>query len=341
MDNSEEYRALPGSVEQLEEFESAWKSGKFPCPACGRKMALDTLEPLKINGCTHCKENFFFPRKLGEYYLFEPCGGGGMGSVYKAVSRKFPGQLLAVKILARSECSNPTNIRALINEAEVSANFRDSEYIAACLDHGYLESEYFTVMPCIDGERLDKRIERLGRLDREEVLRITLHLLAAEQHIYSRGYLFRDMKPENVIINNYGYAVLLDFGLCIPLVEAQDPKDEFISGSPYYMPPERLLGNPEGAPSELYSIGMVMYNALTGTTFYEADQLEELAQRHVAKMKISNVAKMRTIDKDIAAILEPMLRQNPLERPQTFREVFDQVKALLGPVPAAQAPEVS
>ena len=162
MDNSEEYRALPGSLEQLEEFESAWKRGKYPCPACGRKMALDTLEPLKINGCTHCKENFFFPRKLGEYYLFEPCGGGGMGSVYKAVSRKFPGQLLAVKILARSECSNPTNIRALINEAEVSANFRDSEYIAACLDHGYLEGEYFTVMPCIDGERLDKRIEELA-----------------------------------------------------------------------------------------------------------------------------------------------------------------------------------
>ena len=338
MSKIDDYQVEPGSREQLKEFETAWKRRRFPCPSCGRRMPLEELEPLKINECHHCRENFFMPRKLGDYFLFEPCGGGGMGSVYKAVSRKFPGQLLAVKILARSECSNPTNIRALINEAEVSANFQDSEFIAACLDHGYLEGEYFTVMPCIVGERLDKRIERLGRLNREEALRVILHLLAAEQHIYSRGYLFRDMKPENVIINEYGYAVLLDFGLCIPLYQAQNPNEEFISGSPYYMPPERLLGNPEDAPSEIYSIGMVMYNALTGTTFYEADQLEELAQRHVAKMKISNVAKLRSLDKDIAAVLEPMIRQKPAERPQTFREVFDQIQALITP-PSVQTPQ--
>ena len=329
MSLTDDLQPLQGSEEQLKAFHKAWEKQKFPCPACNRKLPLDSLNPLQINECPHCKESFFMPRKLGDYFLFEPCGGGGMGSVYKGVSEKFPNKLLAVKILARSECSNPTNIRALINEAEVSANFRDSEYIAACLDHGFLEGEYFTVMPLITGERLDKRIDRLGRLNRDEVLKMTLHILAAEQHIYRHGYLFRDMKPENIIINEYGYAVMLDFGLCIPLSEARDPHDEFISGSPYYMPPERLLGNPEDAPSEIYSIGMVMYNALTGTTFYEADQLEDLAQRHVAKMKISNTAKMRGLDKDIAALLEKMIHQNPQERPQTFQEVFDEVKAMI------------
>ena len=136
------------------------------------------------------------------------------------------------------------------------------------------------------------------------------------------------MKPENVIINNCGYAVLLDFGLCIPLTPPAIRWMNLISGSPYYMPPERLLASRKMPTAK--SIGMVMYHALTGHTLYDANELESLAKKHVAKMKVSNLAKMTNMSTGMAELLDRMIQQSPEERPQTFREVFDGLKAIAG-----------
>jgi len=315
--------------QRLDVYRRAWRTGEMPCPSCEKPIGLNDLPQMQLGECPHCHQTLFMPRRLGCYYLYEPCGGGGMGSVYKAVSVKYPGYTLAVKVLARKELSNPGNIRALINEAVASENFGGNEFVAACLDHGHSEGEYYTVMPFISGERLDKRIERLTRLPVDQVLRMTLHILAAEQHIYSCGYLFRDMKPENIVINQAEYAVLLDFGLCLPLEQARNPNSEFISGSPYYMPPERLLGQPEDANSEIYSIGMVMYHAMTGQTYYDADGLNELAKRHVSKMQISSAAKMEELPAPVGELMARMIRQEPAERPQTFSEVFQSIQDIL------------
>ena len=312
-------------VRHLGDLEAYWRMRRWECPFCHRTYKFEELEPLSMNKCKKCSQEFYVPRKIGDYYLVATCGEGGMGSVYEAVSHRFPHQKLAMKLLSRRARENPPNIRAILNEAEVSSHFRDSEYIASSLDSGYIEDEFFIVMPLVEGEGLDKRIERFGKLPPQEVLTLTKHVLAAEQHIYAKGYLFRDMKPENIIVNKYGYAILLDFGLCIPLEKAKCPDEEFISGSPYYIPPERLLGNPEDANSEIYSIGMVMYHALTGTTIYDADELEALARRHVATLRVKNASKMTGIPTEIAQLLEAMIKVSPQERPQTFKEVFDAI----------------
>lgn len=308
----------------------SWRKGIVRCPKCRKTSALSGLEQLQLNNCPHCTTPFFVPKRIKNYFLYEPTGGGGMGSVYKAVSTAYPDHVLAVKVLSRQERMNPPNIHAILNEAQVSSAFRSSQFIAACLDSGYADDEYFTVMEFVDGERLDKRIERLRQLPESEVIPMILHLLAAEQHIYRHGYLFRDLKPENVIINNCGYAVLLDFGLCIPLAEARNPDAEFISGSPYYMPPERLLGQPEDVYSEIYSLGMVMYHALTGHTLYDASGLEALAQKHVAKMRVSNLSKMSNMSSNMAELVDSMIQQSWEERPQSFQEVFTALQTLAG-----------
>ena len=313
-----------------------WDKGQLPCTSCKKPLSISEMRPLQLQNCPHCDTPFFAPKKIADYFLYEPAGGGGMGSVYKAVSLNFPEHLLAVKVLSRQERSNPPNIHALLNEAAVSANFRENEFIASCLDSGFADDEYFTVMDYISGERLDKRIERLNQLPVQEVVPMALHILAAEQHIYARGFLFRDLKPENIIINPNGYAVLLDFGLCISREQAFNPTDEFISGSPYYLPPERLLGNSEDAYSELYSLGMVMFHALTGRTYYDADELQSLAKRHVSKLRVSSAAKLEGIFPDLALLMEKMIRQNPEERPQTFVEVFEAMKQIHAILPPLQ-----
>ncbi|MFA6930133.1 MAG: serine/threonine-protein kinase [Lentisphaeria bacterium] len=320
-----EKTSIPDPVAALQ----LWEKGQILCPFCGKTMALENLQPLQLMPCSGCQEMLFVPKKIARYFLYEPSGGGGMGSVYKAVSALYPGDILALKILSREARENPANIRALLNEARVSSSFINCDFIVACLDSGYADDEYYAAMPFIDGERLDKRIDRLSQLPEKEVLTIGLHILAAEQHIYHMGYLYRDLKPENIIINQYGYAVLLDFGLCIPRQQANHNEEEFISGSPYYLPPERLLGSGENASSEIYSLGMVLYHTLTGRTFYDADEMQALARRHISGLRINSTAKMQGLRTSIGILLDAMVRQEANERPQDFAYVADSLKAIL------------
>jgi serine/threonine protein kinase len=306
-----------------------WDQGQIACPICSKTLQRENIVPLQMMPCPHCEKMFFIPKKVGQYFLYEPCGSGGMGSVYKAVSEDYPDQTLALKVLSRQARQSAANIHALLNEARVSALFADSDFIISCIDSGFADDEYYAAMPFVEGERLDKRLDRLGQLAEKNVLLMTLHILAAEQHIYRMGYLYRDLKPENIILNKYGYAVLLDFGLCITRDEAAHNEDEFISGSPYYIPPERLLGHGENASSEIYSLGMVMYHALTGRTFFDANEVEALARRHVSGLRINSAAKMKDLRSSIGILLDAMVRQEPKERPQDFVYVADSVKAIL------------
>ncbi len=316
-------------VPSAKRMEKLWSAGQFACPECGFQIGLDTLELMRFNECPKCKAIFYAPQRVKDFYLFAPAGGGGMGSVYKAVSPRFPDRLLAVKLLAREEQGNPGNIHALLNEAQVSGKFAACEFLAGCLDAGYDNGEYFTAMDYIEGERLDKRIERLVRLPEPEVIAIALHVLAAEQHIYRHGFLFRDLKPENIIINEKGYAILIDFGLCISREHALNPDEDYVSGSAYYLPPERLTGQGEDARSEIYSLGMVMYHALTGKTYFDASEIDALAKRHLSKLRVSTEAKLEEISPPLAAILGSMIAQEPESRPGSFEEVFVALKALL------------
>lgn len=306
-----------------------WAQGQIACPLCNKSLQLQNLVPLQMMPCPHCEKMFFVPNRVGGYFLYEPCGSGGMGSVYKAVSESYPGQIMALKVLSRQARQSAANIHALLNEARVSALFADSDFIVSCVDSGFLDDEYFAAMPFVEGQRLDERLERQGRLQEKNVILMGLHILAAEQHIYRLGYLYRDLKPENIILNEYGYTVLLDFGLCISREQAAHNDDEFISGSPYYIPPERLLGHGENASSEIYSLGMVMYHALTGRTFFDANEVEALARRHISGLRINSTAKMKDLRSSIGILLDAMVRQEPKERPQDFIYVADSLKAIL------------
>lgn len=309
-------------------FAQAWAQGLAICPECHTGNPLADLETLTFQPCCKCGKSFFVPKKVGCAFLYEPAGGGGMGSVYKAVSERFPDRLLAVKLLSRAERDSATNVQALLNESRISALFKDSQYLAACLDAGFDNDETYTVMDFITGERLDKMIERMGHIPEPQLLALVRHILAAEQHIYRLGYLFRDLKPENIIITPQGYAVLLDFGLCIPRQQALESGDEYVSGSPYYIPPERLLGKPEDARSEIYSLGMVMYVALTGKTYFDAEEMNDLAMRHLSKLRVSNEAKMAGISPPLAKILTSMIAQNQEDRPSSFMELYQALNAL-------------
>jgi len=184
-------------------------------------------------------------------------------------------------------------------------------------------------MQCIDGERLDKRIQRLRKLPEVEALLIALRILAGETHIYNQGFLFRDMKPENVIVNNDG-AFLFDYGICIRVEDAYEDMGDVVSGSPIYWPPERVMGEVEMARSEIYSIGMVLYHCVQGEPYFQAKEIDAMARKHVRSFRLSNFdQKMKGLNPDLARVIVKMIARDPNDRYQSFAEVEYELTRIL------------
>jgi len=308
----------------------AFSRGTFICSSCKKETPLEGFNPLEMGRCQTCDAPNFIPQNINGFWLFYPLGGGGMGAVYKAYHESYPDDFFAVKILPRDKKEDPELIQNLQSEAETVANLGYHPCLINGIENGYEDGEHYLVTEFIAGERLDKKIERLGTLPHIEVLLIALRLLAAETHIYNRGYLFRDLKPENVIITEDKGAYLYDYGICISIEEAINDNVEFVEGSPFYMPPERLSGGGERACSEIYSLGMVLYNAMAGKTYFSANELKQLARQLTSVARLSNLdSKMKTIEPEIAKMIDKMIKREPERRHQNFIEVEQDILAII------------
>ena len=293
-------------------------------------MPLQGLSPLEMGRCKRCKTPNFVPLRISKFWLFYPLGGGGMGAVYKAYHEDYRDDFFAVKILPRDKKEDPALIQNLPSEADHLAPLGKHPCIISGIESGYKDGEYFLATQFISGERLDKRIERLGTLPDIEVFLIALRLLAAETHIYNRGYLFRDMKPENVLITENEGAYLYDYGICISLEDGINDDADYVEGSPFYMPPERLSGGGERANSEIYSLGMVLYHALAGKTYFSASELEQLTRQLTNSVRLSNIdSKMKNVNIDMAKVIDKMIKREPERRYQSFVEIESDIMAIL------------
>ena len=213
-----------------------------------------------------------------------------MGAVYKAFIQGHPDKRAAVKILPRHHTNDPTLIANIENEIRIIRDLGVHPCIVSMIDAGFQNGEYFLATEFIEGERLEQRIGRLGRIPELELLAIALRLIQGITHIWNRGYLFRDMKPENIIIHDRG-AFLYDYGICQRIEDAYEDEGDVVSGSPLYLPPERMDCEVEKAYSEIYSLGMVLYHCLKGKPFYDGKEAYFLARQHARTLHLPNMMK--------------------------------------------------
>lgn len=297
--------------------------GQLICSGCAGLIEFAGIEPLTIMSCRNCGDNNFVPKKIGKFWLYHPLAVGGMGAVYKAYREGEPDTAYAVKILPRQQRTNETLIQNLRAEIEVLNELGEHPAMVCSSANGFEEGEYYLATKFVAGEGLDERISRLGRVGEAEVLMIAMSLLSAEAQIYEKGFLYRDLKPENILISAEDGAHLCDFGICMSLEEAHRADGgDIIQGSPLYIPPERLLGEGEDAYSEIYSLGLVLYHALTGHAYYEADEVEAVAKLHVGWHDVAmHNEKMEELNQDVARVISKMIRREPHDRYQTFLEV--------------------
>ena len=298
----------------------AYQQGQAICGGCQREVSTEGNEPLSTFACPHCGAGVTAPHNMNGYWLFHPVGGGGMGMVYQAWREDDRENVYAIKILPREQRDNPTLMEALQREFGIISSLSEHPCIVNAIETGQTpDGELFLAMPYIEGDRLDERVKRDGRLPEREVVLLGLRILAGEAHIFNHGYLFRDLKPENVMVTPDQGAMLFDYGICMTLDEARRDPGDMIQGSPIYFPPERLTGEGEGANSEIYSLGMVLYHCLAGQPYFTSTEINTIARQHIRSTRLSDT-KMQSISPYFAAVIEKMIRREPRERYQTFLE---------------------
>lgn len=309
----------------------AYLQGLFPCPRCGGIMSLEGMEPLGKVNCAYCNETIVVPQRVGDFWLYELLGGGGMGAVYRAYHFDFRQRFFAVKILPRGKKKkHPRLIRNLQNEATIARNLGEHPCLVRILDCGFADDEHYMAMDFIDGERMDKKVKRLGQLSENETMLVSLRLISGVSHIYNQGYLYRDLKPQNIILSYEEGAYLYDFGICQTVEEAlEEPEDDVVAGTPLFFAPERLTADSETPASEIYSLGMVMYFALTGNTYFTTRELETSGKTDIRPALLQSRDKMAGIDPELSAIVQRMIQREPAKRYQTFQEVEREITRIL------------
>ena len=213
------------------------------------------------------------------YELLEIIGAGGMSVVYKALCHRL-NRYVAVKIL-RDDSPVDSDVRRQFRSESQAVAMLSHPNIVAVYDVSHSEDVEYIVMELIEGITLKDYMKRRGVLSWKEVLHFSAQILKALSHAHSKGIVHRDIKPHNVMILEDGTIKVADFGIACLLDDGEEQSGETI-GSVHYASPEQARGVAVDARSDLYSVGIVMYEMLTGCLPYEGDSAEQIALQHLS-----------------------------------------------------------
>jgi len=208
-------------------------------------------------------------RTVGNYRIVEKLGEGAMGTVYRAVDQMVD-RTVAIKVLRPEIAQNAETLERFHREAVALARL-NHPCIAQLYAFFQEGGEYFMAMEFVPGETLDERIGRQGRLPWLDSLKILAPVLEGVGHAHSLGILHRDLKPANIMLATDGRVKVMDFGIACVLNTTRLTREARLVGTLEYLAPERALGKPPDARSDIYSLGMVLYEMLTGRLPFTGD----------------------------------------------------------------------
>ncbi len=280
----------------------------------------------------------------GRYRLIRKVGAGGMGEVYEA-EHALIRRRVAVKILQRSLASDPQAIERLQREAQSTSGLGHPN-IVDTLDFGWSDDgEVFLVMEWLDGENLDQRLQR-SPTDIPTGLEIAAQAAAGLAEAHDRGVIHRDLKPANLFLtrDRRGAMVVkvLDFG--IAKLAAHHTKltgTGVLVGTPNYMAPEQAFGEDVDARADIYALGVILYELVTGQVPFHADSPLAVLHQHTSRMPVppSTIAPDRGIPHEVEALVMRCLAKKPGERFASMHELAQAIEAVRHAPPApAPAP---
>src|ERR1700689_897918 len=267
--------------------------------------------------CPHSFAFFslFLPGALlaGRYRIVALLGRGGMGEVYRAHDLTL-GQEVALKFLPEVAASNPAALARFYNEVRIARQVSHAN-VCRVYDLGEVDGQPYLSMEYIDGEDLGSLLRRIGRLPSDKAIEIARQLCAGLAAAHAKGVLHRDLKPANVMLNGRGHVVITDFGLAALADEI--PGEEIRNGTPAYMAPEQLAGREVTIQSDIYSLGLVLYEVFTGKRAFEASTLAELVRLHSETTPVSPSSLVKELDPAVESAILRCLDSEPSKRPSS------------------------
>ena len=256
-------------------------------------------------------------RLAGRYRIISLLGKGGMGEVYKAEDLKL-GQTVALKFLPESLASDGGALARFHREARVARQITHPN-VCRVHDIGEIEGQPFLSMEYIDGEDLSSLLRRIGRLPADKAVEIARQLCSGLAAAHDAGVLHRDLKPANVMIDGRGRARITDFGLA-GVAEELGGEDAH-AGTPAYMAPEQLTGKGVTARSDLYALGLVLYEIFTGKRAFVSSDPAELVRLQEQSTPTSPSSLVKDIDPLVERVILRCLETNPHNRPASALQV--------------------
>lgn len=213
------------------------------------------------------------------YRLVEQIGIGGMAIVYRAIDQR-TGHNVAVKVLRPEFNQDAEFVSRFQREAEAASKMTHHN-IVNLLDVGMDGDNRYLVMEYVQGKTLKELIKEKGRLSPQVAAQITIRILSALQHAHQNGIIHRDIKPQNILVHADGHIKVSDFGIARMANSSTLTKGDSVMGSVHYFSPEQASGQVAGVTSDLYSVGVVMYEMLTGHVPFDGDSPVAVAMQHL------------------------------------------------------------
>lgn len=317
--------------------------GYTSCPSCGTSVddvATRRLESPKSPAADQRSHSFdsiddarFVPGTIlgARYRIVGLLGKGGMGEVYRADDLKLS-QPVALKFLPHRLLRDGASLARFHREVRVARQVSHKN-VCRVYDIGETDGHHFLSMEYIKGEELSSLLRRIGRLPVDKAIQISRQICAGLAAAHESGVLHRDLKPANVMIDADGNARITDFGLAGLAEEFRE--EDMGAGTPAYMAPEQLDGSAVTVRSDIYSLGLVLYELFTGKKAFEAPSLNELINlRRSDATPTSPTSLVRELDPVIESVIERCLKKDASQRPSTALQV---AAALPGGDPIAAA----
>lgn len=262
-------------------------------------------------------------RKLSNFHINERIGEGGMGTVYKATDLHLK-RTVAVKMLHPFLVNNPDSFKRFQNEAHLSARISHPN-VATLFNFQEVDKSHFIVMEYVEGKALDDVLKLQGEIPEEEAVKIGIQVLEGLGAAHELGIMHRDLKPGNIMITQRGFVKLMDFGIARLENTERMTRQNSVIGTLEYLAPELVTGGAPSKSSDLYAVGVMLYEMLSGKSLYAGDSEAALMYNIAHKSPNFN---LQGHNRKLVQIIKKLTHKQPGKRYQSTDEAVKELESI-------------
>ncbi|MBN8593282.1 MAG: serine/threonine protein kinase [Anaerolineae bacterium] len=251
-------------------------------------------------------------QRFGPFIIGEKIGSGGMAVVYKALNTETK-RRVALKVLRSMVAENPAAVERFQQEATIATRLKHP-HVVQIHSHGQLRGRHYLEMQFMAGGTLQQRLQNPTELSVQEAIRLLRHVASALDYAHSQGVIHRDLKLENILLDDRGNAALGDFGIARAADSANLTATGMMIGTPLYLSPEQILGNPHDFRADLYGMGIIAYVLTVGQYPFNGEKIATILNAHVTIPAPTPSNINPQIPKSVDAVLLKALAKHPEER---------------------------